>query len=272
MFHLSNWLARTFAGAAESGSTHEGLSFHAVDDVEDALESDVFSDQIVLNAAIESSPGRPLRILCLHGRGANNDITAIQLVSLNMHTCTMVDLLHGGVQCAAADASFNLLSESKFHAWLDDCWTLGDLERAMRRVLNVAIRHGPYDGIYGFSQGAAIATCLSLPGVAERLGGQRTWKFVICACGVDVGLTEVKREHKIEPKLLDLPSLHIIGENDPIARSSRSLAQACVGPTVVTHCYGHELPVALRREANFQAQVRNFLNGALHRTNADVSA
>ena len=70
-----------------------------------------------------------------------------------------------------------MLSNRAFHEWGHD-------EKALKGVLAYIERYGPYDGLYGFSQGAAVVTALSKPGVAEGFGSKRTWRFVICACGV----------------------------------------------------------------------------------------
>lgn len=244
------------------------------EDDDDGYEGDVFSSERRVAAK------RPLRLLCLHGRGSNNDITSIQLVSLNLHTAAKIDLLQGGIEAEPATVAFDQLSQRSFRSWFDDS---AGVERAMLRVLRAIRQHGPYDGIYGFSQGAAVAAFLSIPGIAEKLGGTRDWRFIICACGVATRLAEVRAsymDHRRDseanqkgengdastssPKsTIDLPSLHIIGEKDPYKNLSRNLVGACDSPIVVTHPHGHELPVSLRTNSHFQTQVRNFLSEQL---------
>ena len=142
--------------------------------------------------------GRPLKILALHGRGSNNDITAIQLSSLEIPTRCVADLLSAPHSSSPQSDVFHMLSNREFHQWGHD-------EAALKGVLAYIERYGPYDGLYGFSQGAAVVTALSKPGVAESLGSARTWRFVICACGVPPP----------GDGTVDLPSLQISGARDP---------------------------------------------------------
>ena len=117
--------------------------------------------------------GRPLKILALHGRGSNNDITAIQLSSLEIPTRCVADLLSAPHDSSPQSDVFHMLSNRPFHEWGHD-------EKALKGVLAYIEKYGPYDGLYGFSQGAAVVTALSKPGVAEGFGSKRTWRFVIC--------------------------------------------------------------------------------------------
>ena len=111
--------------------------------------------------------GRPLKILALHGRGSNNDITAIQLSSLEVPTRCVADLLSAPHSSSPQSDVFHMLSNRPFHEWGHD-------EDALKGVLAYIERHDPYDGLYGFSQGAAVVTALSKPGVAEGFGSKRT--------------------------------------------------------------------------------------------------
>lgn len=111
--------------------------------------------------------GRPLRILALHGRGSNNDITAIQLVSLELHDRCRVDALAAPIDDAPYSRYFSLLSERKFRRWWRGAASPDALEPALRGVLAFVDARGPYDGLYGFSQGSALVAALSTPGVAR---------------------------------------------------------------------------------------------------------
>lgn len=190
-----------------------------------------------------SRTGRPLKILALHGRGSNNDITSIQLSSLKCSSRCVADLLAAPHSASPQNSVFRMFSERPFHEWGSDTDTI-------RGVLAYIEKHGPYDGLYGFSQGAAVVTALSKPGAAEALGSERTWRFVICACGVPPP-GEVK---------VDLPSLQIIGAADWCISASRALAGVYDDPTVLEHPGGHELPLKLRGNAHFQAGLDVFFD------------
>ena len=222
------------------------------EDVSDdsALDQNVYHD--LLDEKIFYGTTRPMRLLCLHGYGSNNDITAFQMSSLGLQRFVEVDLFHGGIDCGPSDGKFQVLSERPFHAWYHD-----DVGPALRRILAVIQRHGPYDGLYGFSQGAALVAMLSIPGVPESFGFQRSWRFVVCAGGATVGrpLQAVTAKNGG----IDLPSLHLIGSCDPFRGMSEALAKDFQCPTIVFHSHGHELPIALRRDTSFAAKVHAFL-------------
>ena len=54
--------------------------------------------------------GRPLKILALHGRGSNNDITSIQLSSLEVPTRCVADLLSAPHTSSPQSDVFHMLS------------------------------------------------------------------------------------------------------------------------------------------------------------------
>ena len=114
--------------------------------------------------------GRP-RILCLHGRGSNNDITRFQMVHTRLCEHADCDLLHSPLADYAYSSDFHLLSALPFHAWWHGTLDGKRLARVLRLVLRYVERHGPYDGLYGFSQGAALVSLLSRPGMINGATG-----------------------------------------------------------------------------------------------------
>ena len=190
--------------------------------------------------------GRPLKILALHGRGSNNDITAIQLSSLEIPTRCVADLLSAPHSSSPQSDVFHMLSNRAFHEWGHD-------EKALKGVLAYIERYGPYDGLYGFSQGAAVVTALSKPGVAEGFGSKRTWRFVICACGVPPP----------GDGRVNLPSLQISGARDPFRTASKALADVYEAPVLLEHAGGHELPLKLRHDARFKDVLDAFFDRVL---------
>ena len=203
--------------------------------------------------------GRP-RILCLHGRGSNNDITRFQMVHTRLCEHADCDLLHSPLADYAYSSDFHLLSALPFHAWWHGTLDGKRLARVLRLVLRYVERHGPYDGLYGFSQGAALVSLLSRPGMIEALGGctVRPWSFVILGCGVHLGDEAAASLCSIAP--IALPSLHLIGRWDLLCRTgSERLAEQYTAPTVYTHDWGHSLPAGLMEDAECAATVRTFI-------------
>ena len=141
--------------------------------------------------------GRPLRILCLHGQNSNSDVTLMQLSNLGLGHRLWCDLLEGPWDAdGAAGGMMDDVTDAELHSWWP--WRkAGDeperphLARCVRYVLHYLDSATiPYDGIYGFSQGAAIATLASMPEVRKLLGitsSKPSWRFTICAHGMYPG-------------------------------------------------------------------------------------
>ena len=119
-------------------------------------------------------------------------------------------------------------------------------DSGLRHVVAHIAEKGPYDGVYGFSQGCCMIAMLSDPEVWKSLGGSPTtppWRFVIMGCGTDYLLSygdAPKTKH-----LLTVPSLHIMGRRDGILHDSRSLAKRFEKPLELMHEGGHAMPMSL---------------------------
>lgn len=146
------------------------------------------------------------------------------------------------------------------------------------RVLSRALREGEYDGIVGFSQGAAMAAAM----VAMQLAVRRTGGGVAAAAGAAGGDTDpwahVRADLAAAPLPsflicigaamaphsrhllafsvagrraageeasalpLPLPTAHLIGAADPVRPFSERLAAAFDGALVLRHARGHVVP------------------------------
>ena len=150
------------------------------------------------------------------------------------------------------------------------------LDRTLRYLLDHIELYGPFDGLWGFSEGAAVVALLSTPSVRHRLGrpARPSWRFAVLACGATVhelhddhdahdihdahGAEEAREEGErplakrdtagIIPTADDandsgimLPSLHLIGARDPMRPLSERLASRWNAPTVHHHALGHEV-------------------------------
>lgn len=100
---------------------------------------------------------------------------------------------------------------------------------------------GPFDGILGFSQGAAMAALLCAQ--VAKLKGEIDFRFVILCSGFALPLAD------FEQQLVNFPSLHIFG-SDPgkdrqiTSHTSRYLASrfedGC--SVIIEHEFGHIIP------------------------------
>lgn len=117
------------------------------------------------------------------------------------------------------------------------------LEEALGTVAQALKKLGPFDGILGFSQGAALAALVCALGQAgdPRFPLPRFIILVSGFCPRGLGLKE-----PILQGPLSLPSLHVFGDTDRVIPSQESM-QLCsrfAGAITLTHSGGHFIPAA----------------------------
>eukprot|EP00316_Scyphosphaera_apsteinii_P009994 CAMPEP_0119327738 /NCGR_PEP_ID=MMETSP1333-20130426/71572_1 /TAXON_ID=418940 /ORGANISM="Scyphosphaera apsteinii, Strain RCC1455" /LENGTH=248 /DNA_ID=CAMNT_0007336421 /DNA_START=54 /DNA_END=799 /DNA_ORIENTATION=- len=215
----------------------------------------------------DSRIGR-LRLLCLHGSGSNNAVTELQVANLGLWSRHRVacDFLQATQETDAQNQILAQLFEAPFYQWfrfhhaiLSCCSSVPALSSAIARIMQVIKRCGPYDGLFGFSQGALMVTCLSSPLVWKRMYGLSTcpWRFVICA---NAGGTSVLQRlrfqgHRLKEHLpiCSIFSLHLVGRQDGHRSASEALIEYFQDVTKHIHPYGHELPMPLKDDAELAA-------------------
>ena len=102
---------------------------------------------------------------------------------------------------------------------------------------------GPFDGLLGFSQGAALAAFVCALGQAgdPRFPLPRFIILVSGFCPRGLGLRESILQGPFSP-----PSLHVFGDTDRIipCQESMQLASRFPGSITLTHSGGHFIPAA----------------------------
>ncbi|KAL1787562.1 ovarian cancer-associated protein 2 protein, partial [Sigmodon hispidus] len=117
------------------------------------------------------------------------------------------------------------------------------LEEALKTVAQALHTMGPFDGLLGFSQWAALAAFVCALGQA---GNPRfpLPRFIILVSGF------CPRGHGFKESILQspltLPSLHVFGDTDRVIPSQESmqLASQFLGAVTLTHSGGHFIPAA----------------------------
>ncbi|ERE67973.1 diphthamide biosynthesis protein 1 [Cricetulus griseus] len=117
------------------------------------------------------------------------------------------------------------------------------LEKALETVAQALDTLGPFDGLLGFSQGAALAAFVCALGQAGDLRFPVP-RFLILVSGFwprGLGFKE-----SILQSPLSLPSLHVFGDTDRIIppQESMQLASQFLGAVTLTHSGGHFIPAA----------------------------
>ena len=173
---------------------------------------------------------RDLRILCLHGYHGSAVTLRRQMAPLAATLPSTVELVHVDAP-SLARGDFGWWHEG-FSGW----------ERTRDWVLEL-LRTGPrFDGLFGFSQGAALTGLLAAyresdPAAAADLDID----FAIMVGG----FTSPFAEHAdLFRHKLTLPSAHVIGRSDGIVPRPDSLllADRFAGPLVIQHPGGHIVP------------------------------
>ncbi|XP_066455794.1 esterase OVCA2 isoform X2 [Eleutherodactylus coqui] len=134
---------------------------------------------------------------------------------------------------------FSNREKSSFNA-MDETASCAGLEESLDAVAKAFSELGPFDGLLGFSQGAAfVAMLCSL----KQQGDPRfQFDFAILVAGFKSRASEHVDFYK-EP--IAVPSLHVFGDTDRVIPRvmSQELAGSFVNPVLLTHSGGHYIPV-----------------------------
>ena len=186
-------------------------------------------------------PVRKLRILCLHGYHGNSEILRGQMRSLMAGLESRVELVY-------LDAPS--LSEGDYgwwHAVSQESTRGGDdsgvghaqmryegWERTRKAIVAAFEERGPFDGVFGFSQGAVLTGLLvglRAPGGVPTPEQPLTFDFAILVSGF-VSNDPAHAPLYARRASYALPSLHIVGRSDGVvpSRDSRPSINACIWP------------------------------------------
>ena len=176
-----------------------------------------------------SIPLNQLRILCLHGYHGSGAILRDQMESLTAALPASIEFVYVNAP-SLASGDFGWWHEG-FDGW----------ERTRDWAVDL-VRAGPrFDGIFGFSQGAALAGLLTAVQESGSAPPGFHFDFAIMVGGFTSDLpkhTELLR-HK-----LTTPSVHVIGRSDVIIprKASLRLADRFADPLIIEHPGGHIVP------------------------------
>ncbi|NXC31857.1 OVCA2 Esterase, partial [Campylorhamphus procurvoides] len=114
---------------------------------------------------------------------------------------------------------------------------------------------GPFDGLLGFSQGAALAAMVC----ALRARGDPRFpvRFAVLVAGFASRAPE--HEHFYRDPIA-LPTLHVVGDTDGViaAALSRELARCFVEPVLLAHPGGHFIPAAAEQKKAYLEFLERF--------------
>jgi pimeloyl-ACP methyl ester carboxylesterase len=170
-----------------------------------------------------------LHVLCLHGYHGSGAIMRDQMASLTA-------ALSANIEFAYADAPS--LATGDFGWWHEgfDGW-----QRTRDWAVDLICGGPGFDGIFGFSQGAALAGLLTAVQESGSAPAEFHFDFAVMVSGFTSDLPEHAEllRHK-----LTTPSVHVIGRRDVIVprNDSLRLADRFADPLIIEHPGGHIVP------------------------------
>lgn len=202
-----------------------------------------------------------LRVLCLHGYRQNEFIFRERTGALRKITKKYIEFVFITAPHVIPEAAnlarpeneqergwwFSKLERS-YNA-MDATDTCIGYEESLKLVQNVFESQGPFDGVLGFSQGAAFVSLLCV--LRNDPKNKIEFKFAVLIAGFQ-SLVSPHQDMYTTP--IDCPSFHTIGSTDGVipTRSSEELLNLFVAGTVYRHSGGQYVPASpqLRSEIN----------------------
>jgi hypothetical protein len=177
----------------------------------------------------DGDPMSNLRILCLHGYHGSGAILGDQMRSLATSLPATIELVYVNAP-SLASGDFGWWHEG-FDGW----------ERTRDWAIELVCAGPRFDGIFGFSQGAALAGLLT----AVRESGSAPPEFHFDFAIMVGGFTSDRPEHaELLRHRLTTPSVHVIGRGDVIIprKDSLRLADRFADPLIIEHPGDHIVP------------------------------
>lgn len=196
-----------------------------------------------------TQPARKLRVLCLHGYHGSAAVLRSQLLPLITGTESLVDyVLVDAPARASGDFGWWHAVDTPNSSPREDPGVSGSRHylgwgRTHEWLATLFAEQGPFDGVLGFSQGAALTGLLAgLRAPSGNATAERPVQFDFAV--VISGFPSVDPDHAQlyqSKDSFDVPSLHIVGRNDFLVPPPLSfdLASRFTSPVILEHAGGH---------------------------------
>ncbi|KAL0079272.1 serine hydrolase FSH [Phycomyces blakesleeanus] len=215
-----------------------------------------------------STPNK-LRILCLHGMVQNGPVFRKKTAVIRKKLDKIAELIYVTAPHLIVDPRYtsdahreaaadeHAPEESKPFGWWHPTPSGATPEgyyqgfrESVDYLKNILIEQGPFDGVFGFSQGAGLAAVMSellenrgvMPSLVSKDFGHPAFKFAIICAGFKLISQEATQSLFSVP--INTPSMHIYGEQDTLIVPEKAIAlsELFVNPVILTHPGGHVVP------------------------------
>ncbi|KAL8138743.1 hypothetical protein V2J09_004744 [Rumex salicifolius] len=214
----------------------------------------------------ETGALRKPRFLCLHGFRTSGEILRKQVSKWPESVLQKMDLVFpDGPYPAQGKSDVDGIFDPPYYEWFQfnkEFTEYTNFIECLDYIEDCMIKHGPIDGLLGFSQGAILSA--ALPGLqAQGLALTKVprVKFIVIIGGAKL-ISEAWAQ-KAYASSLELPSLHFLGKEDFLRPYGTELIKSCVDPVIVHHPKGHTVPrlddVSLPMVQSFLDRIQNML-------------
>ena len=194
-----------------------------------------------------------LRVLCLHGYRQNETIFRERSGALRKLVKKYIDFVFvTAPHVIPEDTNVAREDGEQERGWwfsrpnrsynaLDVTDTCIGFEESLKFIQDVFESQGPFDGVLGFSQGAALVSLLCV--LRNDLSNKIEFRFAILIAGFQ-SLVSPHQHMYSDP--IDCPSFHTIGSSDGVipTHSSEELLSKFVNGTAYRHSGGHYVPAS----------------------------
>uniref|UniRef100_A0A671PG00 Esterase OVCA2 n=1 Tax=Sinocyclocheilus anshuiensis TaxID=1608454 RepID=A0A671PG00_9TELE len=200
----------------------------------------------------------PLRILCIHGYRQNGSSFREKTGALRKILKKQVELVYisaphhvPAIQNQSEFKTDNVCYTSK------PCGFSLGLEESVETVKTAVKDLGPFDGILGFSQGAALVAMLCAL-QEQKLEPAFNFRFAILVAGFRSVCSQHRRFYEVPA--ITIPSLHVFGQEDRVIleEMSRDLLPAFDGAQILIHPGGLFVPAASSHRQTYQDFLKKF--------------
>ncbi|KNA20934.1 hypothetical protein SOVF_047990 [Spinacia oleracea] len=188
---------------------------------------------------------RKPRFLCLHGFRTSGEIMKTQVNKWPESVRSKLDLVYpDGPFPARGKSDVEGIFDPPYYEWFQfnkEFTTYTKFEECLEYIQELMIKHGPIDGLLGFSQGAILSA--ALPGLQAQ--GYALTKVPKIKFLVIIGGAKFKAEtwaEKAYASPIECPSLHFLGKDDFLKPHGEELLKSVVDPVVIHHPKGHTVP------------------------------
>lgn len=129
-------------------------------------------------------------------------------------------------------------------------------EESVKLIENTFEKDGPFDGILGFSQGACFLGLLCDLQQRGLLNKHVVFNFAILISGFKSNSLVHLKYYK---EKIDIPTLHVFGENDEIIPTefSEDLSECFTDPNIIRHPGGHFVPASSAQKEGYTTFIKN---------------